>query len=459
MKTILVSAYHGWVFRNLLGSSALQRVHDQTGAQIIVCVPPDKVVFTQQVYGAQWLKVVSFDASSIIAARANKFWYRLGFLIQNSQYARDQRLERCVRTGGIIARLNYLMVNTFAAIVSKFSASVYLYRALDNVFSPAHFIDTLLDAHKPDLVLIGDIFGETDILFMRNARTRRIAMIGMVRSWDNTTTKGILRMVPDAIIANSATIKHELEVFHYIAPKLVAVVGLPQFDTWISGPTVSRDDFFTALGVDSNRRMILFAPAGQVLSDTDWQICQLLKDAIAQGKLPDDIVILVRNHPQHPADFSRFIPNEHFVIELPGTRTTAADYKGATLNLHENDHLRNSVYYSEIVIYVATSIGLDATVYDKPQIIVSFDGWETRSIVQSVQRHNREDCLQSMVASGGTRVAETIDELLDAMNAYLKDPSIDHAGRSQAIQDHMHILDGKAGERISRIVVDYINQS
>ncbi len=449
MKTILVTAYHGWVFRNLLGSSSLKRVHDVTGAHVVVCVPSDKVSFTSSTYGAEWLTVVSFDVDAIIATRYNKFWHRLAFLIQNSQYVRDQRLERCEGRGGLMARGNYLLVNGLAAFLSRIPAIAHVYRFLDGIFSPRGVVDNLLQAYKPDLVLVGDLFGEADVLFLRNAKKHGIRTAGMVRSWDNTTTKGILRNIPDRIIANSVTIQRELRVFHRVSEARVSVVGLPQFDSWISGPTLSRDVFFSQMGINPSKRLILFAPAGDVLSDTDWQVCQLLKDAIAHARLPDDIVILVRNHPQHPADFTRFIPDEHFIMENPGTRTLQGNYKGATLNPSENDHLRNSIFYSEIVMYVATSIGLDATVYDKPQIIVSFDGWETRPYVRSVNRYNREDCLGRMVDSGGTKVVESFGELVRALNVYLQDPSLDHSGRIQAMRDHMHALDGKASERIA----------
>ncbi len=452
MKTIVVTAYHGWVFRNLLGSTALSQVHERTGARVIVCVPPDKAEFTQATYGKEWMTVVSFDADAIISTRYNKFWYRLGFLIENTQYVRDQRLERRERQGTIVARINFWIVNNLASILSRIRFAVHLYRAFDYLASSKSSTEVIMRRYRPDLVLLGDIFGEHDVLFQRNAKRNHIRTIGMVRSWDNTTTKGILRMIPDRILANSETVKRELQVIHRVQSSLISVVGLPQFDAWISGPTVSRDEFFTSISSNADKRLILFAPAGDILSTTDWQVCQLLKEAINGGRLPDDIVFLIRNHPQHPADFSHFIADDHFIIENPGTRTLERNFKGATLNPFENDHLRNSIYYSELVMYVATSIGLDATVYDKPQIIVSFDGWEARQYIQSVQRYNQEDCLRSMVKSGGTKVARTSDELIAYIDMYLEKPEMDAGGRRRAVDDHLFKLDGHAANRIAEII-------
>lgn len=451
MKTVIVSAYHGWTYRNLLGSSALHHLHEMTGAHVVVCVPPDREVFIRETYGAPWIEVVPFDAETVAASRYNRFWYRLGFLIQNTQYIRDKRLERYWQHRNIVGWINYHVVNTVAAVLSKIPAGAYLYRNLDYKLSTRSAIDEILHEYHPALVVVGDLFGESDVLFLRSAKAHGLRTVGMVRSWDNTTTKGILRLVPDHIIANSKVIRDELVSIHRVVPEVVAVVGLPQFDGWLNGPTVSRAEFFARIGADSTKRMVLFAPAGNALSDTDWQLCEILKDAIKRRDLPDDILILIRNHPQHRADLTKFEPDEHFVIENPGTLTPRG-YYGATLDPEENNHLRNSIYYSQLVMYVATSIGLDASVYDKPQIIVSFDGHETRPYVRSVNRHNREDCLANMVASGGTRVVSNAGQWIREVNAYLVDAARDSEGRERARRDHVYPLDGKAGVRVADVI-------
>ena len=325
MKTFLISAYHGWVFRNVLGSSAFSQLKERSDLRIVVCVPEDKAAFTQETYGGGNVIVHAFAADRIAASSYNRRWYRLGFLIQNTQYVRDQRLEQRERNRTVLGHLAYFWTNSLATVLSRIPAFIVLYRFLDWCCSPRNAVKEIFAQFHPDVVMAGDLFGEADVLFLRNAKAEGIRTIGMVRSWDNTTTKGILRLIPDTIIVNSVAIRDELAHFHHCPTTCVQVVGLPQFDSWLSGPTISREEFFRSIGADPRRRLILFAPAGSILSDTDWQLCDILKEAIARGALPSDIVILVRNHPQHPADLSQFTPDEHFVIETPGTRTTAKE--------------------------------------------------------------------------------------------------------------------------------------
>lgn len=114
----------------------------------------------------------------------------------------------------------------------------------------------------------------------------------------------------------------------------------------------------------------------------------------------------------------------------------------------------HSIYYSEIVMYIATSLGLDSAVFDKPQIIVSFDGWEDVPYVRSVKRYHNEDNLRSLIKLGGTKVVESRDNLIRSINEYLVYPEHQQEGRNRIIEKLMHKIDGKAGERIASVIIN-----
>jgi hypothetical protein len=429
----------------------------RTDLRLVLFVPPAKVALIRGLYGAKNVIVEGLDLDPLIRSSSQKFWYRLAFLIENTQYVRDQRRERLFRHRTLLGRLNHVAVDLSARVLSRLPFVMRLYRWLDWTFGPKDAYARFFDTYTPDLVFITDLFSETDVLLYRTARSRGTRAIGMVRSWDNTTTKGIVRFVPERIIVNSDVLRGELERLHGVDPHIVSVVGSPQFDAWVGGPTMSREKFFGAIGADPAKRLVMFAPAGSNLSSTDWQLCEILRRALDDGRLPTDLQFLVRNHPQHPADLSQFAGDKRFIVEVPGTRVNPTDYKSTEISPADDEHLRNSVYYSEVVMYIATSLGLDATVFDKPQIIVSFDGWERKPHEVSINRFNSEDCLATMVSQGGTRVARSEKEWIDALSAYLADPSLDAAGRAKARDRHLYRVDGKAGERIARIVSDALH--
>ncbi|MEK7536890.1 MAG: CDP-glycerol glycerophosphotransferase family protein [Patescibacteria group bacterium] len=451
MKTIFLSCFHPFVSRNILNTDAFRILKNQKDIKIVIFTHEYKKDFINKYYSGANIEIEGIDLDKIIRSSYNKFWYRLAFLLQNSFYIQDQRKTRLYEHRNIIGYLNYFLVNTSASILSHVSALRGVYRFLDFIFSPKEIFKGYFLKYKPDLFFSTDIFSEYDALFLRQAKKAGIKTIGMVRSWDNTTTKGVLRIIPNKAIVNSKLAKEEAVRFHSVSEKIISVVGLPQFDSFIKGPTLSREEFFSKIGVNPKKRLILFAPAGKILSDTDWQICRILKDAIKDGALPDDIQFLVRNHPSHPADFSKFEADENFIIENPGTKF-GTNVRVTEINPDDESHLRNSVFYSDIIIYIATSLGLDAAVFNKPQIIVSFDGWEKKDYEISVKRYHNEDNIRSLIIQGGTRVVENKKDLILWINNYLTDPAIDQDGRDNIVRNHLFSLDGKAGERIANLI-------
>lgn len=224
----------------------------------------------RQQYGNDRVIFIGWNYEDTARTRASKFWYRLAFLLENTRYVRDQRAEQLSKRPSLVGYLNYGLVNVAASVLSRLSVARRLYRVLDLWMSPRHALHPYFEEYKPDLLFATDVFAEADSLVMREARSHCVPIAGMVRSWDNTTTKGILRLMPEAIIANSPIVEEELVRFHGYPKDGIRVVGLPQFDRWISGPTVSRGEFFKQIGADPSKRLILFAPAGVGLSNTDW---------------------------------------------------------------------------------------------------------------------------------------------------------------------------------------------
>lgn len=454
MKTVFITAYQGFVSRNIFNTDVLKILRKRSDLRIVLFVPSDKKEFIENYYGGDNVVVEGTDFNKQI--NANKFWHRLSFVLQNSRYVKDQRGEHLWKNKNFFGYLNYWWINFGAFILSNIPLARTVYRILDYHFSPKDAFSNFFEKYSPSPVFSTDIFSETDALLNREAKRRKVPIVGMVRSWDNTTTKGILRIIPQKIIVHSPVLKSELIRFHGCKAGNIFIAGLPQFDSWLSGPTLNCEEFLAKIGADPKKRLILFSPAGTVLSDTDWQLCQILKEALDNNSLPGNLQFLIRNHPQHPADLSRFKNDSRFIIEVPGSITRPGDYKGANLSPEENDHLRNSIYYSDIVMYVATSLGLDSSIYNRPQILVSFDGFEKKPYIQSVRRYNREDCLANLVKCGGTRVVNNKEEWIKSINDYLQDPTLDQEGRNRTVKEHLYKIDGRAGGRIAEFILGFL---
>ncbi len=455
-KKLLITVFHSFISKNILNTDLFNQLVDNQNLEIVLLIPLAKLDFYEANYNSKNVKIYGIDANLITNNLTVRFFSRLAFLIQSSHYLHYKKIER--RLGAKNKAIGFIKYY-LEVIVSRLLADRQLIRKIFRqtffIFSSHLEVNKLFDNLNPDVLLATDIFDERDVLIVREAKKRKIKTIGMVRSWDNCYSKGVLRVLPDWLIVNNEVIKDEVETIHDIPTDNIFVGGLPQFDNFLKKPITPRDEFCRLTGLNPKKRFVIFAPAGNILSATDWQIAEILKIAKQEKQLPD-IQFLIRNHPNHPADFSNFFDDNDFVVELPGKLFSSQNLKETELTKDDSQHLADSLYHSSVVIYVATSLGLDALVFNKPQIIVDFDGFEEKNYWQSVRRYHDEDHMKKMIACGGVKVATDAKQLIKMINDYLENPSLDQIGRDKMLNQQLYKNDGQSSHRIANFILTKI---
>jgi len=456
IKTIFITNFHSFVSKNILDSDILKILSVQKNLRIVILAPDYKKDFLKKYYASRKVVIESINPKLIIGSKINILFSRIAFLLIDSHYLWYKKKERLIRSKSLRAYLKYFFEICFTKLFSNLKIINKVFRFLDFNFAPKKFFKKYFEKYQPCCVFATDIFSDTDAAILRESKANKVFTIGMVRSWDNGYSKGLLRVLPDKVIVNNKIIKKEMQTLHNVRTKDMTVVGLPQFDNYFCEGRVTRKDFFKSLGVNQGKKLILFAPAGSILSNTDWQICQILKNALSKGFLPSNIHFLVRNHPGHPASLKKFVSDNNFTIEIPGARFEEASVKNTELTPKDIQHLADSLYHSEVIVYVATSIGIDAAVFNKPQIMISFDGWEKKPYIESVKRYHNEDHMKKLINTGGVRVVKSANELIYWINQYLQNPKTDEEGRKKIIKEQFWKFDGRAGERIAKFILNQI---
>lgn len=447
MRTIFLSSFHALISKNILNTDVLRILRDDRDLRVVIFVSRNKAPFFERHYAGGNVIVEGVDAARIAASKANTFFSRLLFLMIDSHYLWYKRVERRDAAPTPLAWIKYWMYGALVKILSGSRmlnrAARFLYRAC----TPKDFFAVYFEKYHPDLVFSTDVFDPFDAQLLKEAEHRGVRKLGMVRSWDNCYSKGLMAVPPDHLLVNNELIEEEARTLHDIPAARITIVGLPQFDAFVNQERMPREAFFAKIGVDPGKRLVLFAPAGALLSDTDGQICDILEKARAEGKLKSSIHFFVRNHPNHPADLSRFANAPHFTVQVPG-HAFDANPKDTELDPDDQRFLADLLYHSDVVMYVATSLSLDSTVYDKPQIIIDFDGYEKKEYTKSVARYHDEDHMKKLIATGGPRVVRDADAMIATIEAYLEDPALDREGRQRVVKEQLYRIDGKSGERV-----------
>lgn len=449
MKTIFIAVFQPFIARNILNTGVLDTLLARD-TRVILFVPTKKFEFYSKEYTRPNVIVEAFDPEAHMG-RIEKIFQDFAWLLVNSNVKRFQEQKRYTQHKNPI---RYYYHRLAIALLSPLSFVHHIFRWKDRVFNASDVFKSYFDKYHPDIVFAPDVFGHADVLLMKSARTHSVRLIGMVRSWDNPTAKHLLRVIPDTLLVHNDIIKEEVVKLHDVPESIITVVGTAHYEYYRTYQPVPREEFFKRVGVDPSKRIMMFAPAGDKFISTDWQTAEILKRAYAAGKIPSDVVTLVRIHPSNPTELVGFTPDEHFVIEKPGMKFEGARERDKELGVPEVHHLLDSLHYSELVVNVVSSMVLDASVLDVPVVTVGFNGWEKNvPFGNSVERYLADENMAKLLAIGGTPVVKTEEELVSAINEYLEHPEKDREGRKRIIDIQCAGLDGHAKDKITSAIL------
>ena len=453
-KTVFITAFQNMVTKNILNTGVFENLVKKDINIVIFC-QNEKVEFFQQIFKQSNVTIKGISVPEVTLALMPKIYLRLSYSLIDSHYLWYKKVERRDKKPSLLSRPKYYFYHGFTKIFAGHFWIARLFQSSFLKFVDYKSVRQYFKEYKPTLLFSTDIFDDSDTAFLSSAKKEGVTILGMVRSWDNCYSKGLLRVIPDHIIVNNTTIKKELISEHFLDPNIIEEVGLPQFDHFINDTRLTRAEFCKEVGFDIAKKILVFAPAGNALSDIDWQICDILKDALDQGKFVKPLQILIRNHPNHPMTFENLENHGGFVVELPG-KAVGSNQRNREFTLQECRHLADTMYHLDVLMYVATTLGLDATVYNKPQIIINFDGFKNKKYSESVVRYHDEDHMKKLINTGGVKVAKNTDELINYINAYLENPKLDNEGRARIVTEQLYKIDGKSAERLSAVLARYV---
>ena len=225
-KTIFLINFHFLASRNILTTEVFGELIKEPNLKVVILVPDHKKDFFEKNYQNEKVVIEGFNVDTPLFRDHRSF--RVGkFLTQTLQptYAIRLRLREKLRRQKLIRNYFQLLLNQILApILGRCGWLIKLGRWLDQKTSPHYMLDYYFDKYRPQAIFTTDIFSDTDFLFIQAARARNILSIGMVRSWDNASTKGLLRTVPDKIISNNEIIADEIVKLHFVNKNNIFIV-------------------------------------------------------------------------------------------------------------------------------------------------------------------------------------------------------------------------------------------
>jgi hypothetical protein len=235
-----------------------------------------------------------------------------------------------------------------------------------------------LAAARPDVIL------STPYIALRTAQPdvhRAAAKLGIptavgVASWDNLTSKSIIRPVPDRVFVWNETQKLEATELHGVPVERVVVTGAQCFDEWLTWEPRPREEFCERLGFDQSRPFLLytcFTPFKRGPSEVEFVLTWLRHLRSSKDPVVAGVGVVVRPHPKRvrewaEVDLSQFGDATVWPYEprWPTDRSSKADYF-------------DSIYHSAAVVGINTSAMLEAGLIGRPVLtILAHEYWDSQ---------------------------------------------------------------------------------
>lgn len=458
MQTIFITLPETFIARNIFFTDFWKTFRDGYKGKIILLVKPEKLETYQALFQSPNTEVVAVSYKPLGYFRRLIDWMALNGIDTHTNTWEKMFARTRSNAGFISTTLKIIYTKIFGNIPlwKKFIRYLYLLQP-----SPKE-LDVLFDTYKPAHVFATSLTNrEFDVWIAVVAKKRKIPLIGMPRSWDNFTSHGLIRMVPDElIIQNQYLSDMAFAVQKFGLPQEhVHIVGLPHYDIYKNYQSliVPRDTFLQKLGIDQNKKIITYGAMGDFLFPHEGAVAPVLNTLIQEKKIPDNIQFLFRAHP-------RFLSPLEAIKSLPHvTPDTVAlhvgkDQAGKEIDIHETAHLINTIFHSDIIITGASTFAIDAIALGKPVICIDYDlNLSNITYWQSAKRfYDTYTHFEALVETGAVRVVKNDEDLASAINQYVANPLLDQEGRNAGLQLMVDPFDGKAGLRLGNLLVSLI---
>jgi hypothetical protein len=299
-----------------------------------------------------------------------------------------------------LRRARGLHARTDAALAER---SIRAGARLETGVPPGSRITQFVREQSPDVLLVSPLIDLASPLldYLKAARSLGIRTGICVASWDNLTSKGLLRFVPERVFVWNETQRREAIGLHGIPPERVIATGAARFDDWFSQrPSAPRDEFLRRVGLDPQRPYFLYLCSSVFVAPDEQSFVDRWLSAL-RGRL-GDVGVIVRPHPKRAEPWAD--------VELPGNAVVWPSRTGE-LDADSRAGFYDSIAHSAGVVGANTSAMIEAAIAGKPVYTVlapEFNQAETMHFHYLRTEHG-----------GFLHVADSLEEHFDQLAAGL----------------------------------------
>jgi hypothetical protein len=292
-------------------------------------------------------------------------------------------------------------------------------------------LEAAIAAQAPDVVFVTPLIGrgtrdrqQTDTV--KAAQRLGIPVAFGVSTWDQLTTKGVVKAAPDRTFVWNEIQRREAGDFHFLPPDRVVVTGAQLFDHWFERrPSCRREEFLERVGLAAAGRYVLYVGSSRTIARAKHEIAFVRRwiealrssgDPVLQG-----IGVLVRPHPYNVERWS--------AIELSDVGAAVVPRVVPELPMSADDETLyyDSIHFSSAVVGINTTAMVESLIQRRPVLTIRTKEFRD---TQEGTVHFRH---LASAGAGALQIAATIEEHLVQLRDAVERPE----ARRKAIDEFL----------------------
>ncbi len=416
MKKVVITATYSFSYRNIVFTGVLDELLS-SGATVHIFLP--EVIFNSQHFKSLEEKYEGKLVGYVISEPKKRGGTHILFILLSSWMLKLQNTYTYrIKMANLfeVDKIAYLKFGGIAALLPN-SKRVFNFfrRKFLKIMAQNKDVDSVLSKINPDVMffLLNNKLNEYH--YISYANRRNVPTISLIHSWDVITTKGHFLYSTDTVMCWNYVNQYEYEQLVdgiLNSRSKLEIVGVPQFDIYDEpNPQIEKEKL--ELGVPLNKKIVLYTTTVDRLFPNEDVLIKRLIDWVSTK---NDYFLYIRIHPQAKLDEFVSITTSslyHLIIRPEKVSSTVDD--GVQFSPDTLLRLKRDILISDVVVNLASSISLDASVLGRPVINICFDIDDIQKSNLSVKRFYRTDHFSKLISLGQIGVAYTFEGLVSSI--------------------------------------------
>ena len=302
---------------------------------------------------------------------------------------------------------------------------------------------------EPRLVVSTSCVVRDEAAYLLAAERLGIPTLGCILSFDNLTSKGVLPTFDHYAVWSDRMRQEVRRLYPDRDPTSIRITGTTQFDVhrrqdlrWSRARTLEE------LGLTPDDRYVLYAANCATYTPTEPELIREYLRGMRSHPVLHRHRLVVRPHPADDAARWNGLADagDGLVLSRPHAQDGRFSSEAAQARLI------GSLAHADVCVNMASTMTLDAAVLDTPVVCVAF-----AARAGSLEHWLAGSCYETshyapIAASGGVRVARSMDALVQETAEQVLHPEHDRLARARLVADLCGPVDGASADRLAGLI-------